>query len=175
MHRVLAEQLELIVDELLPEATVGPDDGPARLSPCMGVQQGHGVVLHEVGKAEGSRAAHASGTVQQCAAPLHLHTVDVVGYGVKEVTETRGGCVSHRHLHVLDVLVYGVYHLHRDIDDGGDLVAGEHELIVGSHPVADIQAAGNLGEATNRRLLELNREGTRGCCHRAGRSAAREA
>ena len=29
VHSVLAKQLELIVDELLPKAIVGPDDGPA--------------------------------------------------------------------------------------------------------------------------------------------------
>ena len=29
VHGVLAKQLELIVDELLPKAIVGPDDGPA--------------------------------------------------------------------------------------------------------------------------------------------------
>lgn len=52
VHSVLAKQLELIVDELLPKAIVGPDNGPARLGPRVGVQQGHGVILHEVGEAE---------------------------------------------------------------------------------------------------------------------------
>lgn len=105
VHGVLPKQFELIVDELLPEATVGTDDRPAWLGPRVGIQQGHGVVLHEVGEAEGSWAAHPRGAMQQRAALLHRHAVDVVGDGVKEVTETRDGGVSHRHLHVLDVLV----------------------------------------------------------------------
>ena len=100
------------MDELLPKAVVGPDDGPAGLGPRVGVQQGHGVVLHEIGEAEGGRAADAGGAVQQGAALLHLHAVDVVCDGVEEVTEPRGGCVGHGHLHVVNVLVQGVHHLH---------------------------------------------------------------
>lgn len=55
-HGVLAKEPELI-DELFPKAILGLEDEPAGLGPCVGVQQGHGLVLHETGEAEGDRAA----------------------------------------------------------------------------------------------------------------------
>ena len=63
MNSVLAKQLEFIIDKLLPKAVVGPDGGAAGLGPRVGVQQRHGVVLHQVGEAEGGRAAHPGSTV----------------------------------------------------------------------------------------------------------------
>lgn len=35
------------------------------------------------------------------------------------------GASAYRHLHVLDVLVEGVHYLHGDVNDRGDLVAGQ--------------------------------------------------
>lgn len=34
-HAVLAKEFPLVLNELLPEAHVGPDDGPARFDPVM--------------------------------------------------------------------------------------------------------------------------------------------
>ena len=50
------------------------------------------------------------------------------------------GCVGPRHLYVWDVLVCGIYHFYPDMDGYGDLVAGEQELVDGSHPIAEVQA-----------------------------------
>lgn len=63
------------------------NDRAARLGPVVGIQQRHGMVLHEVSKAESNGAADTHGTVQQCVALLHFHTMDVISDWVKNVTE----------------------------------------------------------------------------------------
>lgn len=95
------------------------------------------MVLHEVGEAQSSRAAHTSGTVQQRAALLHLHGMDMVGNGVEEIAETGDGCIDHGHLYVLDILIEGVCNLYRDVDDRGDVIAGQQQLVVGGRAIAD--------------------------------------
>lgn len=109
----------------------------------MSVQQEHGVVLHEVDEAQGSLAPPTGRSAEQGAAPLHPDIVDVLSNGVKEVTEVRPGRTSNRHLHTLYVFLQGVHHIPRDTDDRGDVVAGEHQFVVGGHPTADTQAPGD--------------------------------
>ena len=55
--------------------------------------------------------------------------------------ELRSRCVVHRLLHVVDVLRLGAHRLPQEADDCADVVAGEHELVAGGHPAADVRAA----------------------------------
>lgn len=48
LYRVSTKQLPLVLDELAPEAAVGPDDGAAGFDPGVGLGQRHTVILHEV-------------------------------------------------------------------------------------------------------------------------------
>lgn len=172
MNSVLAKQLEFIMDKLLPKAIVGPDDGAARLGPHVGVQQRHGVVLHQVGEAEGGRAAHPGSTVQQRSALLHLHPVDVICNKVKKLVEARVGSIRQRQFYVLDVFKERVGRLHRHTDDGGDVVGRQHGFVLGCHSVAEVETLGYLGEAMGRGLPDsLNWKRTQRRCHRGGGTA----
>ena len=58
-----------MVDELFPKAIFGLEDELAGLGPCVRVQQGHGLVLQEIGETEGGRGAQPTahcGRVRPC-------------------------------------------------------------------------------------------------------------
>lgn len=160
------------MNKLLPKAVVGTDDGTAGLGPSMCIQQGHGVVFHEIGKAEGCRSAHSCGTVHQCAAIPHFDAVDVISYGVEKVIEVGIGSIAYRHLHVLNVFKECVHYFYRGVDNRGDVVVGQSEFVVSDQSITDKKAASYLREAINIIMLDsLRRKETRCCCHQGVRSA----
>lgn len=118
------EELVLVLDELLPEAVVGPNDGPAGPDPGVGSDQRHGVVLHEVGHADGDRAAHPSHTVQQRSDPAPAHAADPVSDGIEAGGDAGDEDIRHRDVQVLDAGAERVVHLQQDVDDGADAAPG---------------------------------------------------
>lgn len=79
----------------------------------------------------------------QGVALLHLHEVGALGVRPRKSQRPKW-VPPPQHLHLLDVFMSGVLGPRPDGDDGGDLVAGYHELVVGDHAVADLWAVGGL-------------------------------
>lgn len=147
LNRVPAEQLPLVLDELPPEAAVGPDDGPAGFDPGVGLSQGHAVVLHEVGQAQRGGAAHARSAVHQHGPALAAHAVDLIGHAVEVEGDGRVGHVGQGHLHVLHVGPVEVGKLDGGVDHAGDAL-GQQQAAVGGHVApAEEEVGGDLGDA----------------------------
>lgn len=165
MDSILTKQLKFVVNKLLPKAAVGTDDRATGLGPCVRIQQGHAVVFHEIGNAEGGRAAHSCGAVQQRAAIPYIHAVDVIGYGVEKVVEVGIESITHRHMNVLNVFKKGVNYFCGSIDDRGDAVVGQDELVVGGHSITHKKAVSYLREAIDVVVLDsLEWKDTRHYC-----------
>lgn len=62
-NRRLPKELPLVVYQLPPEAHVGAYNRASRFDPVVCLKEGHLMVLHQVGDAEGGRPAHAGGTM----------------------------------------------------------------------------------------------------------------
>jgi len=58
-NRCLPKQLPLVVYQLPPEAHVGAYNRAPRFDPVVCLEEGHLMVLHQVGDAQGGRPAHA--------------------------------------------------------------------------------------------------------------------
>lgn len=52
LNRVSTKELPLVLNELAPEATIGPDDRATGFDPGVGLSQRHTVILHQVRQAQ---------------------------------------------------------------------------------------------------------------------------
>lgn len=120
LNRVSTKQLPLVLDELAPEATVGPNDRAASFDPGVGLSQRHTVILHEVRQAQRSWAAHTSCTVHQNRPSFTPHTVDLISHAV-EIQGDRGvGHICQRDFYILHVRPVEVGELDGGVDHTGD-------------------------------------------------------
>lgn len=148
LNRRLPKELALVVYQLPPEAQVGPDDRPPGFHPVVRLQQAQIVELHQVGNAEGGRAAHTRSTVHQGSPMLLAYTVDLVSHSVK--VQSNGGMrnVSQRHFNVLKLGPVEVGDLDGSIDDAGD-APGLEEVPIGGHTgSAQEERGGDLSNAS---------------------------
>lgn len=153
LNGVSAKQLPLIVNELAPEATVGPNDGATGFDPSMGLSQRHTVILHEVSQTQRGWAAHACCTVYQHRPPFSSYAVDLISHTVKVQGYWRVGHVRQRDLYILHVWPIEVWKLNGGIHHAGDTF-GQQQAAVGRHiPSAEEQVGGDLGNATQQAAI----------------------
>lgn len=146
-NRRLPKELPLVVYQLPPEAHIGADNGASGLDPVVGLKEGHLVVLHQVGDAEGGRPAHAGSAMDQGGTVLPRHAVDLVGDAVEVEGDGSVGHVSQRHFYVFKLGPVEVGNLDGGIDDAGDSPR-EEQVPVGSDAApAQVQRGGDLGNA----------------------------
>ncbi|XP_026715596.1 uncharacterized protein LOC113486102 [Athene cunicularia] len=116
----------------------------AGLNPGVGASQGCGVVLLEIGQADGgdllTPAAQGSSVRSHVSPP-----VDRSCHGVKTAGDAGGGAIHHRDMQVPDVGTEGVRHLQGDVDDGADAVGEEQEVAVCGHHVTGVEVGGDPG------------------------------
>lgn len=153
LNGVSTKQLPLIVNELAPEATVGPNDGATGFDPSMGLSQRHTVVLHEVSQTQRGWAAHTCGTVHQHRPPFSSHAVDLISHTVKIQGYWRVGHVCQGDLYILHVWPIEVWKLNSGVNNTGDAF-GQQQAAVGCHiPSAEEQVGGDLGNATQQATI----------------------
>lgn len=141
-------ELALVVYQLPPEAHVGPDDRPPGFHPVVRLQQAHAVELHQVGNAEGGRAAHPCGTVHQGGPVFPAHTVDFVGHGVEVQSDGGMRHVCQRHFNIFKLGPVEIGNLNGSIDNAGD-AAGLEEVPVGGYTAsAQEEGGGDLSNAS---------------------------
>lgn len=164
LNRVSAKQLPLVLDELAPEAAVGPDDGPTGLDPGVGLSQRHPVVLHEVRQAQRSGAAHSRRTMHQHRPPLASNAVDLISHAVEVQGDGRVRHVCQRDLHVLHVRPVKVGKLDGGVDHAGDAF-GEQQAAVGRNiPPAEEEVGSDLSDPAQEVPI-LREEPGDGCRH----------
>lgn len=103
------------------------------------------MIFHQVGDAQGSRAADASCAMNQSPSLILSHGVDLIGYGVEEVINACGGVVQDGDVDVVNVWEVGVDHFHRGVNYGGDAISVEEKFVVGCLAIADEEAVGDAG------------------------------
>lgn len=167
LHRVPAEQFAFVLDELPPEASVGPDDGPTGLHPGVCLCERHPVVFHEVSQAERGRAAHSCGTVHQHRAPLTTNAVDLISHTVKVQRDGRVRHVRQGYLDVLHVRPVEVGQLDGGVDHTGDAFGQEQAAVGGHVAAAEEQVRSDLCDAPQEAATLRQQPGHRGGHHGA--------
>ena len=147
LYGVSTKQLPLILDELAPEAAVGPYDGAAGFDPGVGLGQRDTVILHEVRQTQRGGAAHPRRTVHQHRPSLSSHAVDLISHAVEVQREGGMGHIGQRDLYILHVRPVEVGELDGGVDHTGDAF-GQQQAAVGRHvPSAEEEVGGDLGDA----------------------------
>jgi len=167
LNRVPTKQLPLVLDELAPEAPVGPDDGAAGFDPGVGLGQRHAVILHEVRQTQRGRAAHPRRAVHQHRAALSAHTVDLISHDVEVQGEWGVGHVCQRDLDILHVRPVEVGKLDGGVDHTGDAL-GQQQAAVGCYvPSAEEEVGGDLGNGPQQGAVPGNQPRHHGGHHGA--------
>lgn len=167
LNGVSTKQLPLIVNELAPEATVGPDDRAAGFDPGVGLSQRHTVILHKVSQTQRGWAAHTRCTVHQHRPSFASHTVDLISHAVEVQGYWRVGHVRQWDLYILHVRPVEVRELDGGVDHTGDAF-GQQQAAVGCHvPPAEEEVGGDLRNAPQQAAILRQQPWYRSGDHRA--------